>query len=82
MRLIELLALLGVGQRPLERPFGDAQGLRGDADPPAVQGVHGDVEPFAFLAQQVLGRHAQVVQGKGGGVGAADAHLVLVLRDR
>ena len=80
-RLVELLALLGVGQRPLEGPFGDAEGLGGDADPPAVEGVHGDVEPLPFLAEQVFDRHAQVVKGKGGGVAAADAHLVLVLED-
>ena len=82
MGCTELLALLGVGQGPLEGAFGDAERLGGDADAAAVQGVHGDLEALPFLAEQVLHRDAQVVEGKGGGVAAADPHLVFVLEDR
>ncbi len=81
MRRTELLPLLGVGQGPLEGAFGDAQSLGGDADAAAVQGVHGDLEPLPFLPEEVLRRDADVVEGKGGGVTAADAQLVLVFQD-
>src|SRR6185369_8587532 len=70
-----------VGQGPFKSAFGDAERLGGDPDPAAVQGIHGDIEPFSLLAQQVLHRYAQVVEGEGGGVAAPDAHLVLVFED-
>ena len=51
--LAELLALLGVGERLLEGPLGDADRLGGDADAAAVEGRHGDLEALALLAQAV-----------------------------
>ncbi|EAU62243.1 conserved hypothetical protein [Stigmatella aurantiaca DW4/3-1] len=77
--LAERLALARVAHRLLERGPGDAQRLRGDADPAAVQRAHGDLEALALLAQEVLGRHAHVLEEHGAGVRRADAHLLVRL---
>ena len=74
----ELLALLRVGERPLEGALGDPQGLGGYADAAAVQGLHGDLEPLSLLPQQVRARNAHVVKGEGSRGTASDPHLVLV----
>src|SRR5215218_1321982 len=76
--LVELLALLGVGQGLLERALGDAHGLRGDADASAVQSGHGDLEALPFLAQAPARRDAAVVEGKLGGSRGIHPQLELV----
>ena len=52
--LLELNALLGVLDGLVNGALAQAQSLRGDADTAAVQGLHGDLEALALLAQQVL----------------------------
>ena len=47
----ELLALLRVGARHIERGLRDPQGLRGDADAPAVERRHRYAEPAPLLVQ-------------------------------
>src|SRR5690606_13728669 len=53
-RLAKGLALGRVAGRRLKRPAGDAQRLRGDADPTAVEGAHRDLEPVADLTEQLI----------------------------
>ena len=77
--LSELNTLLGVLHGGLIGPLGDAQRLGRDADAPAVQGGHGDLEALALLAQQVLLGNLHVVEIQLAGGGRADAHLVIVL---
>ena len=80
-RCSKLLPLFGVGQRPLKGTLGNSQRLGGDTDTTTVQGVHGDLEPLSFLAQQVFCRNPDVVQGKGGGIAAADSQFFFVFED-
>ena len=75
----ELDALLGVLDGLLDGSLGQTQGLGGNTDTAAVQGLHGDTEALALLAQQaVLGDNA-VLHNQLTGGGALDAHLLLVL---
>ena len=77
--LAELDTLLGVLDGLVDSALAQAQGLRGDADPAAVQGLHGDREALALFAQQVLLGDDAVLKDQVAGGGAADAHLLLVL---
>src|SRR5712692_3208251 len=80
-RHAEALALARVAERGLVRRDGDADGLRGDADAAAVDGRHGDLEPLPLLAEPAGRRHAAALEEQLGGVGGADAELVLRLDD-
>src|SRR6185369_1467387 len=80
-RSAELLALLGVGQRSLESPLGNAERLGSNADPAPVESLHGDLEPLPFLSKQVGCRNPQIVERKGGRVAPTDSHLLLVLEN-
>src|SRR5262249_19665063 len=60
----------------------DADRLRRDADAAAVERVHRDAETFARLAEEVLLRHARVLEQNLGRRRRADAGLLLVLADR
>ena len=70
-----------VGEGRLVGALGDADTLGGDADAPAVEERHGDLEAFALLPQQAIGGELGVLVDKLGGFGGADAHLVLELAD-
>ena len=77
--LAELDTLLRVLDSLVDSALAQAQGLRGDADPAAVQGLHGDLEALALFAQQILLGNDAVLKDQVAGGGAADAHLLLVL---
>ncbi|MPM36036.1 hypothetical protein SDC9_82631 [bioreactor metagenome] len=77
--LSKLDPFLGVTDRLLKGPLGDAQRLRGNADAPAVQRCHGNFKTLAFLAQQVFFRYLHVVKDQFGGGGGTDSHLVVVV---
>ena len=50
-RAITLLSLLDVLARHIQRSLSNSQRLRGNADPAAVQGVHGDFDALTFFSQ-------------------------------
>ena len=64
-----------------KRRAADADGHRRDAGTGAVEGHHRQFEALVFLAEQVLGRDLDFVEGDGRGVGRPLAHLVLLLVD-
>src|SRR3989454_1043341 len=76
-RHAERLALARVPDRPLVGAGRDADRLRGDADAPAVEGGQRDVKAPALLADPVGGGDAAGIEDQLGGVGGADAELVL-----
>ena len=61
-RLAELLALLGVAERVVERALGDADGLGGDGDPGVVEGPHRGLEAGALRADHPVGGDPDVVE--------------------
>jgi hypothetical protein len=61
-RLAELLALVQVGTRRVQRTLRRADRAGGDVDAPAVEPPHRDAKALAFAAQQVVGGHAHVVE--------------------
>ena len=61
----------------LEGRAGHADGLRGDADAPALKVRQRDLVALTFLAQTVLDRHAHVGEGERAGVRTMLAELVL-----
>ena len=75
--LAELLPLLGVGQRVVERALGDPDRLRGDGDPGVVEGAHRGLEPGALLTDHPIGRDPDVVEVDLAGGRALDAELLL-----
>jgi len=76
-RLAELLALLRVRDRVVERSLGDAQRLRRDSGARTVQHLHRDPEPLAFLAEAVRGRYHHLVQLQLRGVAAPYPELAV-----
>ena len=76
-RLAEGDPLLGVGERRLERRPRHADRLRADADPPALEAGERDLQPLAFLAEQVLRRDAAVLEQDLRRVAGVLAELVL-----
>ena len=80
-RHAELDPFLRVLGGVLERGAADADGHRRDARAGAVEGHHRQLEALVFLAEQVLGRDLDFVEGDGRGVGGPLAHLVLLLVD-
>ena len=68
-RPAEHVALLGVGRRLVDEPLGVADALGGDQDALGVHAGEDVAEALALLADQVLGRHPQIVEEHlGGGV--------------
>ena len=61
-RLAELLALLGVAERVVERALGDADRLRGDGDAGVVEGLHRGLEAGALGADHPVGGDPHVVE--------------------
>jgi hypothetical protein len=62
-RLAEGDALLGVGERGVEGGAGHADGLGADADAAAFEAGEGDLQALAFVAEQVVGGDAAVLEG-------------------
>ena len=76
-RPAELLALLGVADRVVQRRPGHADALRGDADPPALQRRERDLETLALGADALVVRHLHVVERQRAAIGGLLAQLVL-----
>ena len=77
----EALALLRVGDRLLERGARDAERLRGDADAPAVERGHRDLEALADVADDRARRgDLAVLEEDRARVRGVDAELVVVRR--
>ena len=53
------------------------QRARGDGEAALVEAVHGDLEALALLADEVLGRHLDVLEEELAGRARPDAELVL-----
>src|SRR5207237_6387324 len=60
--LPERLSLARVLDRALEARAHDAARAGGDREPTLVESVHRDLEPPALLADQVVGRHLDVLE--------------------
>src|SRR5882672_8288574 len=75
----ELMALLDVIERVLERTLCDPERLGADARPRAVEHRQGDLEACALFAKPVRGRDLDVLEDQLGGRRAANAQLVLEL---
>src|SRR5262249_51171431 len=60
--LAELLALVAVAHGRLARRDRQSQRAGGAAEPRIVQLPHADLEPFAFFADQMIGRHAEILE--------------------
>ncbi len=58
-----------------------SQGLGGDADATAVEGLHRHLEPLALLAEEVFGGNAAVLEDQLHGRRGADAELLLLLAE-
>ena len=63
----EHIALLGVAARPPDEPFGVADAFGRDQDALGVHAGQDVTEALPFAADQILGRHAQVVEEYFGG---------------
>src|SRR5262250_1527712 len=81
-RLAELLPLLRVCGRRVERGLADADRHRARHRPRDVERAHRDLESLALLTQALLDRHGAVREVERHGGRAADAHLLLFLADR
>src|SRR5436190_8746732 len=81
-RLAESAALLRVAKRHLERALGDAGAARGDVDAAELEAAGSLHEALALdAAEQVLLRHAVVVEAQLAGVDGAVAHLLQLAVD-
>src|SRR3954465_11711308 len=76
-RLAHRLAALRVLERVVGRALSEAEALRADAGPRAVEDPHRDPEALALLAEQVVGADAAVVEEDLAGRRALDPHLRL-----
>src|SRR5262249_9434702 len=76
-RLAHRLARLGVLERVVRRALGEAEPLRADPRPRAVEDPHRDPEAFALLAEEVVCRHPTVVEEQLAGRRSLDPHLRL-----
>src|SRR6185503_19719580 len=81
-RLVERAALLGVGDRGVQRGLGDSHRLGPDGGPRLLEGLHGDLEASALLAQPVLHRHLAVAEVQRHRRRTVDAELALGLAHR
>ena len=74
----ELLALLGVGDRLVEAALGAAEAAGADVEAAAVEAHHRDPEALALAADEILGRHADLVEIDLGGRLRMPAELLLL----
>ena len=77
-RAAERVALLRVARGEVERGLRDADGLRGDPDPAAVERAQRDAHAAAGLAQALA---RGVLEREVGGRGGVQAHLLLLACD-
>ena len=77
----ELLAILHVARRELERTPCDTERLRAHERPRTVERAHRVLESAALVADQVLGRHRALVERDLAGGRTPHAELALELRD-
>ena len=80
--LAELLALLHVRDRVIERALREAEHLRADADAAFVERFDRDLVALADLAEDLRLRHHAVFEHQLAGAAGADAELVFLLADR
>src|SRR3989441_5083983 len=78
-RLPELVSLPGVRHRGVERRLPDADGHRAGRRARDVEGLHGDRESLALLAEAVRDRYGAVGEVERHGGRGSDAHLLLLL---
>src|SRR3954454_6778519 len=76
-RLPERLALPRVLDGPLQARTHDADAAGGGGDTALFERVHRDLEPVSLLADEVLGRHLDVLEEELAGRPRPDAELVL-----
>src|SRR4051794_11107162 len=81
-RLAEGDALARVLRGVVGRALGDAHGLRGGAQPRALECPERDAQAPALVADEVLVRHPDVLEDRRAGGRALDAQLALELADR
>ena len=62
-------------------PCAITQSLRGNADTAAVQGLHSNLEAFAFFAEQIFFRNFAVFKNQFSCQGGVTAHLVFDLAE-
>ena len=75
-RLAELVALLDMIDRELEQFFDRSDRAGAEPDTTAVEDLHRDLEAFAGLAQDVLGRDLHVLEIEAAQVVATQSHRV------
>src|SRR5205814_5739602 len=76
-RLSHRLTGLRVLERVVGRALGEAEPLRADPRPRAVEDLHGDLEAVPLVAEQILRRHAAAVEEDLTCRRALDSHLRL-----
>ena len=76
----ELLALLRVRARDVERGLRDAERLRGDPDAPAVERRHRDAEAATLLVQQPIALDVRVLDREIRGRRRVEPELLLLAR--
>src|SRR6201999_1043658 len=81
-RLAELLALLDICDRRIERALRDAHRLRADRRPGVVQGGERGLESGTRITDDAVRRNAAVLEVQLGGGRTLDAHLVFLRADR
>ena len=79
--LAELLALLDVAQRVVQRALRDADRLGADGDAGVVEGAQRDLQALALGAHEPVGRDARVGEVQLAGRAALDAELALGLAE-
>ena len=66
------LGLIGIA---ILQALGHTNAHRGNVQTPAVQNLHGDLEALALLAQDIFGRHTDIVEGHVANMRALLTHL-------
>src|SRR6266478_9057160 len=74
--LAELLALLGVANRGIERPLRHAQAESGDGDASSIQNLQAAGKAFAFRAEKIFRRNFAVREDNLGSVAGAHTEFV------
>src|SRR5690606_41188453 len=80
-RLAELLALLDIAHRGVERTLGNTYHLGADTDPALVEGLDRDLVALSHRTQHIGRRHPAVLQDQLDGARRPDPELLLSLAD-
>ena len=78
-RAAELLALKGVADAALKRTLRETDHLGANTDTALVEDLNGNLVALAFLANEVLDRHLDLVKVDSAGATGADTELALLL---